>query len=390
MGIDSSKLDTMSIRDLKKLLARLGLDASGCLEKRDLVKRLQESLPEGAASSVAEDAASRQPPPTPASPCADAGRAPRAQARQALAGLPVAELRGLLKCHGAEDAVMGATEKTELIDALAMRLSTCPICLDDAEEDATGLAESFQRCDTCRAPFHRQCAGGHALSAAEAGRLPLLCPVLGCHGRWRAGIVAWALDEGQLTRYNTAVRSLRDLRRSAGSTDATTSPRMTEELKGLGVRKCPKCGALIEKQQPGFTHGCDKMTCRCGCRFCFRCGMLADPSGRARCQCVGEHHSYLSHETVLRNYDSDGFAAFGGPRHDFHVPPGGVPGPHGLMDFVGQAVGAAFQAAAAGRGGGGTNSTPTGGMEDFLGQAMRAVRQASGGEAGIPTFQPFR
>eukprot|EP00971_Amphidinium_carterae_P168803 3344470-Amphidinium_carterae.1 len=47
----------------------------------------------------------------------------------------------------------------------------------------------------------------------------------------------------------------------------------------LGIRRCPGCQALIQKQGDGLITGCDKMTCRCGCMFCFKCGMPAGAQG---------------------------------------------------------------------------------------------------------------
>merc|ERR1711933_447298 len=93
--------------------------------------------------------------------------------------LQVSELRGLLSKHGMQEVLSSAKEKAELVEALAQKISQCPICLDSAGEDtdtATGRrAES--RCNGCRAPFHRSCAAGHMKAAAETGRLPLCCPV---------------------------------------------------------------------------------------------------------------------------------------------------------------------------------------------------------------------
>lgn len=44
-------------------------------------------------------------------------------------------------------------------------------------------------------------------------------------------------------------------------------------------KACPKCGSMIERR-----IGCDHMTCRCGCHFCYRCGKMrhfAHPAVRA-------------------------------------------------------------------------------------------------------------
>lgn len=276
----NGNLETLSIRELKRKLTQRGLDVSGCLEKKDLLERLREApSPHPGVSTNCTDSVSKE-----------------------LTRLPVAELRGLLKLHGVEEA--GSIEKNELVAALAKCLTRCPICLDGESEDD----KLMHRCDSCRTPFHRCCAAQHALSAAEQGSLPLLCPVPGCRNRWRAAFVAAVLHPNELERYNVAVRSVREMRQNSTNSGgfATMSPRTAEALRSRGIRPCPQCGALIEKQAAGLTHGCDKMTCRCGCKFCYHCGVVAGPGGMARCSCVGAHHSYLSHEDVLRNYDNFG------------------------------------------------------------------------------------
>jgi len=292
----SSSLEALSVKDLRRRLAERGLEAHGCLEKADLVRQLQDA--EGAHPVVSAP-----------SPCKGNTIQDARCSKNVLLTLRVSELRGLLSKHGMQEVLSSATEKGELVDALAQKLAQCPICLDSASEDvdtATGKRQE-SRCDGCRAPFHRSCAAGHMKAAAEAGRLPLCCPVPTCKERWRAPMVTWALNEQELDQYNASVRNVRELRQqasqSSGSTpSAPASPRTTQRLKELGVRACPKCAALIEKQSAGFTHGCDKMTCRCGCRFCFRCGETAGTDGQARCSCVEGHHTYLSHAEVLNNY----------------------------------------------------------------------------------------
>jgi len=357
--MDRCDLEEKTVRELKRLLVQQGLDASGCLEKTDLVNRLRDVLPAQYACGKATE--------TPASQ--HGGQLYNGGKSQALESLPVSELRGLLKCHGAEDFLRGAREKQELVAALAACLSRCPICLENADDGDSN--SSIQRCDACRAPFHQRCCAGHALAAAEAASLPLLCPVPGCKSRWRSSIVAWALTEEELCRYNAAVRSIRELRDTSQSSGAALSPRTSDAMKQLGVRACPRCHAMIEKQDPGLVHGCDKMTCRCGCRFCFQCGSLAGDNGEARCKCVGDHHSYLTHEQVLHNYDD-------------------LPDGPNLGRFFQQAVGEAFRATTDGAGRN-VASMPFQDLGSFVGQAMSAGLHANAGHglgAGGQAFQP--
>ena len=64
--------------------------------------------------------------------------------------------------------------------------------------------------------------------------------------------------------------------------------RATAALLRRSTRRCIKCHAHIVKV-PG---SCDKMQCKCGYRFCFRCDAPADANGRATCKCVGADHTY--------------------------------------------------------------------------------------------------
>mmetsp|Transcript_129659 Transcript_129659/g.252503 ORF Transcript_129659/g.252503 Transcript_129659/m.252503 type:complete len:380 (-) Transcript_129659:33-1172(-) len=294
--MEGEPLETLSVKELRRRLAEKGLDARGCLEKADLVQQLQ-------------DADEAHPVVSMPSPCKGNTIHNAQCGKHMLLTLRVPELQGLLVKHGMQEALSSAREKEELVEALAPKLAQCPICLDSAGVDidnAIGKRTEI-RCDGCRAPFHRNCAAGHMKAAAEAGSLPLCCPIPACKERWRAPMVTWALNEQELDQYNACVRNVRELRQQTSQSNgsipsALASPRTTQRLKELGIRACPRCGAFIEKQAAGITHGCDKMTCRCGCKFCFLCGMTAGTDGRARCSCVEERHSFLSHAEVLNNY----------------------------------------------------------------------------------------
>lgn len=60
------------------------------------------------------------------------------------------------------------------------------------------------------------------------------------------------------------------------------------------IRQCRQCAAWVEKSE-----GCDKMTCRCGYRSCFKCG-----SEGAKCGCTPANHVFFSHAAVLSNWQA--------------------------------------------------------------------------------------
>ncbi|CAE8587703.1 unnamed protein product, partial [Polarella glacialis] len=166
----------------------------------------------------------------------------------------------------------------------------------------------------------------------------------------------------------------------ASGAAAPASPRTAEAVRSLGIRCCPKCGAGIEKQGAGFTHGCDKMTCRCGCRFCFACGLVARADGPA-CACVAPHHGYLSHESVMGNYSDDPFGnpPFGNPASGSGGS-GANPFGAGLHAIIAEAVQAATAAATAGASAGHSQGFPpprnspdlSGFLGGLLGQASQS------------------
>lgn len=49
--------------------------------------------------------------------------------------------------------------------------------------------------------------------------------------------------------------------------EALNDKKFEELMSKDGSKKCPKCRAFVSK-----TEGCNKMTCLCGCLFCYVCG----------------------------------------------------------------------------------------------------------------------
>lgn len=64
--------------------------------------------------------------------------------------------------------------------------------------------------------------------------------------------------------------------------------------KNTRYKQCRGCKVYLEK-----TFGCDKMKCRCGFRFCWRCG-----STGAKCNCTGRNHGFWDNETGRGDFEN--------------------------------------------------------------------------------------
>ncbi len=107
-------------------------------------------------------------------------------------------------------------------------------------------------------------------------------------------------------KYMWIVEKLKELREGqASGLDAA----MLRELDPAKYRQCPRCKVLIEKGPAREIFmfeipGCDKMTCRCGHQFCFKCG-----ADRDKCRCTGDEHDFFSHQDVMTDYPGARFMA---------------------------------------------------------------------------------
>ena len=67
-----------------------------------------------------------------------------------------------------------------------------------------------------------------------------------------------------------------------GEDESKVRLKTEEAMTTALVRKCPKCSALILKQD-----GCNFMTCQCGAHFCYACRQSLDNSQHLNHACVG-------------------------------------------------------------------------------------------------------
>ena len=139
--------------------------------------------------------------------------------------------------------------------------------------------------------LHRSCLAKYLMIQAESGHFPANCPF--CLRKLSVVEVYKTLtstEKDMWLRQHDRWRELREFGRPDPDLEETTL------LQDLGCRRCPSCGTWIQKQSAGWVTGCDKMTCRCGARFCFQCGSV-----EASCDCsLG--HDFLEKELVLANY----------------------------------------------------------------------------------------
>ena len=112
--------------------------------------------------------------------------------------------------------------------------------------------------------------------AIDDGPPMLHCPLCHVQRCLACGVspyhVGMTCDEATLVR-DRNVASIRN----AEEEEATR-----RYMESSGIRVCKKCGNGVE-----MSSGCLKMKCRCGYRFCFKCG-----SENAQCGCTPANHGF--------------------------------------------------------------------------------------------------
>ena len=269
-------MSELTVKEIKARLISLGISFEGVFEKSDLVALLE--------STNASDTSVKRNKTAPT------------------VAMSVADLKDIVRSLAGRPSQ--CSEKIDLFnlakDLLGSR--TCSICL---EKLLGSPSDMVVRVPCCSAVFHSHCLGDWALKSAQEGLYPHKCP--NCpSGKLTDSFVTNHLlspsdSSGKYLRYIAAVEGLKKLRDSAARSRMT--PEEEKQLRDQGFRKCPKCGAWIEKGPAmeafgiPIAQGCDKMTCRCGCKFCFRCGAI-----NAECSCTGPDHGFFDHQEVLNQY----------------------------------------------------------------------------------------
>eukprot|EP01065_Artemidia_motanka_P023824 TRINITY_DN28489_c0_g1_i1.p1 TRINITY_DN28489_c0_g1~~TRINITY_DN28489_c0_g1_i1.p1 ORF type:complete len:384 (+),score=118.28 TRINITY_DN28489_c0_g1_i1:55-1152(+) len=188
------------------------------------------------------------------------------------------------------------------VAAAALPASPCCVCLEAAADIVTLPCCAVTVCAGCLPPYLSAAAEDFRFSADVEGCVH--CPT-GCGGVVPDDVPAAVLTPDAMLRYRQ-LRSLwfedRSAIEAAKAAQRDAEPfadDLSRHYLQAHCRQCPSCGSWVAKDDDGtHWHGCDKMTCRCGARWCFRCGR-ADAAG---CRCTGDEHSWFSRDEVLAGY----------------------------------------------------------------------------------------
>ena len=266
-GID--RLYALTVRQLKEKAQEKGIDISNVVEKSELVELLSDKSSPGSSPSIA---------------------------------MSVSDLRELIRSSAGRTSQ--CSEKLDLFNLAKQLLDTktCLICTEQFFRSYSEIVIRMTNC--CNTIVHQDCLSKWIMtSVVDQGVFPGKCPscsaLLG-ESFITKHVITPASTNGMYLRYIAAVDGIKRLRQQERS---FLSKQEESDLVNLGYRKCPKCSSWIEKgpSMEAFgipvVAGCDKMTCRCGCQFCFKCGSI-----EAKCACTGNEHGFFSHQDVLERY----------------------------------------------------------------------------------------
>lgn len=139
----------------------------------------------------------------------------------------------------------------------------CPICLDPL-----GTAGPVQAL-ACGHSFCRPCVGMHVATRRGDGLVPD-CPMCKATISDRECFACCPDARRRPARWPFPGRSASSAPAAGGAEPAAhgAEPALADsDLRALGLQRCPRCRAAIEKN-----GGCNQMRCRCGHRFQWRAG----------------------------------------------------------------------------------------------------------------------
>ena len=128
-----------------------------------------------------------------------------------------------------------------------------------------------------------------------AGGLAVTCPRCGVRRCARCGH-----DGGHDGRTCAEARAASASARGDDDAHARDEAATAAYLSGADARECGRCHALVAK-----TDGCDKLKCRCGYCFCYRCGAVD-----ARCDCTPASHGFFDNVTRRPDFSRNRAALF--------------------------------------------------------------------------------
>ena len=142
----------------------------------------------------------------------------------------------------------------------------------------------FGHCRTCRQDYCFLCVADLEHAAVPPAAAPALgrCWTCSCCQRTSCLLCrAQPFHDGKSCEAAAA-----EARRAAGA-DAENEE-LSLRLLHSSCQSCPKCGMAVTK----IAQTCNKLECRCGARWCWKCGAEADGRGRLPCTCTGAEHVF--------------------------------------------------------------------------------------------------
>ena len=180
---------------------------------------------------------------------------------------------GLLSCPTPDCDYMVALE-----EGLSSRRTTCPRC-------RKVVVVGVSRVD---APVHEPAVAATVTTRAVAVAAPTAACQTALAGSGSAD------DPHRLDETSSAGKSEEDSEEDeplAQVAERRQKRKRDEEASAATLRQfrtCPGCRQGLEK----VARSCNKFQCRCGCRFCWKCGALADAAGNLACGCTGRDHVF--------------------------------------------------------------------------------------------------